>query len=493
MSVLNEVAIPSAPAPVAPPASSRNEISPIREPKSSRWLDWLFRPIPMAPLVYFRIVFGAVMAWECCRYLFSTSIHDLFIAGQLRFKYIGFEWLSPWPGYGMYIHYAVMGVLAVMIAAGAFYRVATVLFFLAFSYMFLLEESNYLNHLYLVCLLSFLLVFIPAHRARSFDARLRPHIRATHIPQWTLLLLIFQIGAPYFFGGIAKINHDWLRGEPMRMWMAGKTYPIIGGWLSTEPAVWLFSYGGLLLDLLIVPALLWRRTRPIALAAALLFHLINALIFNIGIFPWLMIGTLPLFFSIAWWRRTNERYIEHAGETRESILTWTAGRQCAAGLVAAYMLLQVAMPFRHCLYPGSVHWTEEGHRYSWHMKLRSKSATAKFIVTHPSLSAPIEIEPKEFLSPRQRAKMPTHPDMMLQFAHWLREKHRHLGPPDAKVHVISRASLNGRAYQELIDPKVNLAAEERHLWRNDWIVPLREPLHTKPSPWMPKRDEGSKE
>jgi vitamin K-dependent gamma-carboxylase len=47
----------------------------------------------------------------------------------------------------------------------------------------------------------------------------------------------------------------------------------------------LFSYGGLLFDLLVVPFLLFRHTRPLALLAAVGFHLMNSQLFTIGIFP----------------------------------------------------------------------------------------------------------------------------------------------------------------------------------------------------------------
>jgi hypothetical protein len=74
----------------------------------------------------------------------------------------------------MEVHFIVMGLLAAAIAAGMLYRVATVLFFLAFTYVFLLDQVCYLNHFYLVCLYSFLMIFVPAHRAFSVDASVVP-------------------------------------------------------------------------------------------------------------------------------------------------------------------------------------------------------------------------------------------------------------------------------------------------------------------------------
>ncbi len=449
-----------------------------RDALSERAAHRLFRPIPIAPLVYFRIVFGVLMVLEVERYLGYGWVQSAFLDGDLHFKYFGFGWVEPWPGDWLYVHFVAMGVLGAMIAIGALYRVAAALFFLAFSYTFLLDEANYLNHLYLVCLLAFLLVFLPANRARSLDALIRPSLRADRAPAWTLLLLLFQIGVVYVFGGIAKLNADWLQGEPIRMWMQRRSeFPLIGGLLASDAGAYLLCYGGLLFDLLIVPALLWRRTRAIAWGAALIFHLSNAVLFNIGIFPWMMIATLPLFLPIEWWERANQRWIgPPAGSVALAVPGWTASRKTTALLLGGYAAVQLLLPVRHWLYPGSVHWTEQGHRFSWHMKLRSKGGTATFVVTHPRLVEPDVVDPRDFLTLRQSRKMPTHPDMVLQAAHHIATIYARNGYPGAEVRAHVEASLNGRPPRPLIDPGVNLAAEHRSLLPAHWIVPLDETL-----------------
>src|SRR5215216_4921419 len=141
----------------------------------------------------------------------------------VTFTYYGFSWVKPWPGRGMYIHFFVLGLAAVCVMAGMaglFYRIAAPVLFLAFTYTFLLDQTRYLNHFYLVCLISFLMCFLPAERAFSVDALLRRKIRSDVVPAWTLWLLRAQIGIPYFYGGIAKLNRDWIYGgEPMRSWL----------------------------------------------------------------------------------------------------------------------------------------------------------------------------------------------------------------------------------------------------------------------------------
>jgi len=135
-----------------------------------RLLRRLLEPVDVASLVYFRIAFAAIMVWECWRYLSKGRIGRYFIEPDFHFTYHGFEWVQPWPGDGMYVHFAVMAVLALMIGLGLLYRLAAFLFFLAFSYVFLLEQATYLNHFYFVILVSVTMIFVPAHRAFSLDA-----------------------------------------------------------------------------------------------------------------------------------------------------------------------------------------------------------------------------------------------------------------------------------------------------------------------------------
>jgi hypothetical protein len=69
----------------------------------------------------------------------------------------------------------------------------------------------------------------------------------TRILYWNLFILKFQVFVVYFFGRIAKINPDWLQGEPLRHWLDPDELPIIDGWLNFEMWVYFFSYGGLFL------------------------------------------------------------------------------------------------------------------------------------------------------------------------------------------------------------------------------------------------------
>ena len=149
-------------------------------------------------------------------------------------------------------------------------------------------------------------------------------------------------------------------------------------------------------------------------------------------------------------------------------------------LIATYVGLQLLIPLRHYLYPGKVSWTEEGHRFAWHMKLRDKDASADFIIVDPVRSDTLVVDPRDYLTRWQARKMSTRPDMILQFSHYLAEKMRHDGHVQVEVRAEVTASLNGRRSQVLIDPTVDLARQRRTLKSASWILPLEEPLRTAP-------------
>ena len=48
------------------------------------------------------------------------------------------------------------------------------------------------------------------------------------IPFWTYFILRFQFCLVYIFGGIAKLNYDWLHGHPVKEWLVILNAKVIG-------------------------------------------------------------------------------------------------------------------------------------------------------------------------------------------------------------------------------------------------------------------------
>ena len=260
------------------------------------------RPVSGASAAAFRIAFGTLGVIAVIRFAARGWIDEFYIAPEHHFTYSGFWWVQPWPGWGMYAHFALLGVAALGVALGYRYRLSIAAFFLLFTYVELLDKTTYLNHYYLVSLLSFLMLFMPLHRTASFDARRSPHPLNGTVPVWVVWVLRSQLAAVYFFSGIAKLNPDWLfHAQPLRIWLYNSSDVLLIGALLREPwTAWAMSWMGAAFDLTIIGWLLWRRSRPWAYAVVVVFHVLTWLLFPIGMFPWIMMTAALIFFPPHW-------------------------------------------------------------------------------------------------------------------------------------------------------------------------------------------------
>ena len=138
--------------------------------------------------------------------------------------------------------------------------------------------------------------------------------------------------------------------------------------------------------------------------------------------------------------------------------------------LSIWLLIQVALPIRHHFIEGNVLWTEEGHRLSWRMMLRSKSGSNTFFVVNKSTQKRTRIKLKDYLTRKQIRSMGGKPDMIWQFAQHLKREHKKLGE-DIEVYVSNWTRVNKSKKKRLIDPKTDLAAVEWNYWgHNNWII-----------------------
>ena len=436
--------------------------------------DMLFAPVDTASLAVFRILFGALMLFAVLRFFVHGWISTYFLEPRYFFTYYGFDWVKPWPGIGMYVHFAVMALLAFGVLVGFYYRFCIAGFGLLFLYAHLIDKTNYLNHYYLVVCLCALMAVLPLSKTWSVDAW--RHRRAGHglwgtatVPAWMLWLLRGQLACVYFFGGVAKLKYDWLvDAQPLRMWLAANSeIPWLGVLFSKAWFAHVFSIAGAGFDLLIVPALLWSRTRLLAYIALVFFHLMTARLFQLGMFPWIMMASSLLFLPPDWPRR----FQKNVGPISEPALAGARGRRMLP-LLALYMAIQIVLPLRHWLYPGNVCWSEQGFRFSWNVMLMEKNGSADFFVTEPATGRRWEINNRDYLTPYQIKMMAAQPDMILQFAHIIAADFRKRGVIDPEVRVEAFAALNGRRNARLIDADVNLAKQVDSLASKWWITRL---------------------
>ena len=414
------------------------------------------------------------MALGVIRFVLKGWVQDLYLTPTFFFPYETFSWIAPLGPVGMYAVFAVMGLAALGIMLGWRYRLSAAAFFLLFTYVELIDKTNYLNHYYFVSLVSFLLVLLPAHRKWSLDVRRKPSLRADTVPAWTVNLLKFQLAVVYIFAGLAKLHPEWLlEAMPLKLWLPAHSHlPVIGPWLAEPWVAYVFSWAGAAYDLTIVFFLLWGRTRPLAYVAVIAFHLVTAALFPIGLFPYIMILLTLVFFP----PEVHERILKAVGAKAGAVVRrpWCpsppVGRAMAC-VLALYVLLQVVLPLRALTYPGDLFWHERGYRFSWRVMLMEKAGAATFTVVDRDTERRWEIANWEHLTPVQEKMMATQPDMILQFAHYLAEKYRAGGREQVEVYVDTRVTLNGRRSQPLVDPSVDLTGISD---RGDpgWLLPL---------------------
>ena len=406
------------------------------------------------------------------RFFANDWIAEHYIEPTHFFHYYGLDWVRPWPGDGMYVHFALMGLFALGVALGFHYRASIVAFGLLFSYAHLCDKTNYLNHYYLVMCLCFVMALLPLDRALSVDAWRGRVPRAENVPAWVLYALRAQIGLVYVFGGIAKLSSDWLlHAQPLTIWLAANgDFPVLGALFAHKWMAYAMSWGGAAFDLSIVPLLCWRRSRPLGYVAVVAFHLITARLFHLGMFPWIMMAGSLIFLPPDWPTRVLARIGRPGARGPERATSVFRTSAVVPALLAVYFAFSVAFPLRHFLYPGDTSWTEQGFRFSWNVMLMEKDGTVDYRVVEPSTGRRSIVPPSRYLTRYQARMMATQPDMVLELAHVIRDDFEARGVRNPEVHADAFASLNGRPVARLVDPTVDLASERDGFAPKPWIL-----------------------
>lgn len=429
---------------------------------------FLFKHIDNSGLIVFRIVFGLLCFLESFGAVVTGWLRRTLIEPKFTFSFIGFEWLQPLPGNGMYVYYIIMGIFGLFIMLGYKYRFSMLMFALMWTATYLMQKSSYNNHYYLLSLLSFIMVLLPANRFASVDAKLNPSIKRISMPNWCKWIFVVQLFILYTYASLAKFYPDWLDGSVATLLMRGKAdYPLIGGLLQHSSVHYMITYGGILFDGLIIPLLLYKPTRKYAFFVSIFFHLFNSIVFQIGIFPYLALAFSLFFFEP---KTIQTLFLKQKPFYKSNEVKVPEYRTLLLFLFSLYFIIQIALPLRHHFFEDDVLWTEEGHRLSWRMMLRAKSGTTHYRVVDANTNASIPIKLDDYLTKKQQSSASTKPDVIWQFAQHLKADFAK-NDMTVKVYVRAYVSVNGKRSIQLIDPKVDLANEPwYHFKHHDWIL-----------------------
>lgn len=434
-----------------------------------------------APLAVFRILFGILMFASIIRFWAYGWIEKLYLNPHYHFSYYGFEWVKPLGGL-TYVIFAICGLSALFVALGLKYRIAIITFFLSFTYIELMDKTTYLNHYYFVSLVSFLMIFLPAHACASLDASRNPKLAFTQIPKWNIDALKLLLGMVYFYAGLAKLNSDWLiEAMPLKIWLpAGYDLPILGYWLQQTWVHYALSWTGALYDLTVPFLLLFSATRWFGYLMVIIFHILTSILFPIGMFPYLMIASTLIFFSPDFHTRILRWASQHIPWTAPDlgsgrVLTSknkSSWEKVKVSLIICFFALQLTIPFRYLLYPGELFWSEEGFRFSWRVMLMEKTGAATFKIVVPESGKWFYVNNQDFLTRFQEKQMSFQPDFILEYGHHLGRHFESQGHGNVEVYVDCFVALNGRLSRRYIDPSVDLMKEKESFRHKDWILPF---------------------
>ena len=416
------------------------------------------------------------------RFAAKGWIGELYLEPAHHFTYSGFWWVQPWPAWGMYLHFALLGLAALGVALGYKYRLSIIAFFVLFTYVELIDKTTYLNHYYWMSVVAALMIFMPLQRTWSLDARMHRPKETASMQAWVIWILRAQLAVVYIFAGIAKLNGDWLlEAQPLRIWLySNSDLWLVGPLLREIWVAYAISWAGAAFDLTIVAWLLWRRTRPYAYAAVVVFHVMTWLLFPIGMFPWLMIAATLVFFPQDWPRsllsRLLRKEVRSAPEdpsrthsARIDRLSWLA-----VAALGVFALAQVAMPLRHLAYPGNVRWNEDGYRFSWRVMLTEKTGHVTFRIKDPESGREWLAYPHEHFTELQTDRMAYQPDMLAAAARFVEAELLDGKSGDLEVRADAFVSFNGRPAARFVDPRVDLTAVSPGIGSKGFVLPAPE-------------------
>lgn len=433
---------------------------------------FFFKHIDNSALIVFRMIFGALIFLESFGAIATGWITKTLVEPQFTFSFIGFEWLQPLPGLWMYFYYAVMGIFGIFIMIGYKYRLSMLSFTILWAGVYFMQKSSYNNHYYFLMILSAVMVAMPAHRYASVDAKLNPSIKRISMPNWCRLYFYIQLFILYTYASIAKLYPDWIDLTVPRLLMESKQhYYLVGDLLQYKAVHYFVAYGGILFDGLIIPMLLWKPTRKIAFFASIFFHLFNSIIFQVGIFPYLSLSFSLFFFEP---QQIQRLFLKNKTFYNANEVIVPNYAPILKSVFIAFFIIQIALPLRHHFIEDDVLWTEEGHRMSWRMMLRTKNGHTTYTVVDKATSKSILINFDDYLSKKQRKPVSSKPDVIWQFAQRLKKDYAKKGM-DIEVYVKAFVSVNGKPRQQLIDPKVDLASVEWNPFKHqEWILPSKQ-------------------
>ena len=439
-------------------------------------VSYLSVEIPGISISIFRIFFGFILSLQSIYWIIIGFIQKNIIDPTFLFPFIkGLEPLDD-----TLMNFGLNGSLlisSICIMTNKFYRIGLTIYLFSFTYLWLLCQGYFNNHYYLISIICFLLLFSKTPFSKS------EKIRIPKLHLYSLQLLIIII---YFIAGLNKLNPYWLVDiQPMTH--------ILSKVGINEASVFIpfFAYLGLFFDLLIGPILLIKKTRFIGFVAAILFHLMNFIIFilvggEIGFFPFIMISTLILFL--------DPKFIESKIlKNNARLLSRQHLNKKISYILLVFLFFQIIIPFRHVFFEGYVDYNGIGQRFSWRLKNMYKKHDQEIIKfrllvknnstimsTFNLAEDPMEVAKFKgkkinvYLTERQKTNLFYYPNMIPEFAKKIEVLIQEKVAVDLIINGECNIGFMGREKQLLFDPNIDLTKITNSTYKaNTWLNPLK--------------------
>ncbi len=420
----------------------------------------LQEPIPSISISLFRVIYASILLIQTYYFLNSGFIQNNIISPIVSFPFIsGLE-----PTNTMIL--MVLGYLMLIANLGMLYnkisRISTFIFFLCFTYFWLLDKGYFNNHYYFISLMCLLLSIV--EKQPSFFQNI-------HIPRISLFSLQAMVFIVYFIAGINKLNTYWLIDfQPMKHILELKAEITNNPVFKKETIIMLACYFGLLFDLFIGFLLFWKKSRAFAFILALTFHLSNHYLFSdvgeIGVFPFIMIASLILFIN----PQSLNQILKLDKKQKRIFNTYPLIRN----FIFSFLIIQLLLPFRHLLFQGYVDYNGIGQRFAWRMKIMYKESDINYFIINKITQEKYSVNIKPMLTHRQYNNLKYFPDLIVPLAKKIKkEANEKFDIKNAKITCEYKIRFMGGAEQLLFSPELDLTKIKPNTLSNKWLWPLK--------------------
>ncbi|XP_017059532.1 vitamin K-dependent gamma-carboxylase isoform X2 [Drosophila ficusphila] len=447
----------------------------------SHFTSWLERPVDGAALGIFRLLYGAAMLIDIAEERGGGQL-DLRFGEPLHCHFPLFNGLRA-------LAYPLMGCVYLCMWLGAWgimlgfrFRTSCLAFLVPYWYIFLLDKPTWNNHSYLFGLVGLLLLFTQADSYCSLDRWLNPR-RSRCIPYWNYFVIKFQFFILYMYAGLKKFSLEWLSGYAMsnlsHHWVFTPFRQVIDPEMIDLLIVhWFTAF----FDLSIAFFMTMDKTRLLVTPFMISFHLMNSRLFVIGMFPWVCLAEVPLFFSFDWPRRISrwsKAPLLPASQATKDVSKPGLLTRLRTILILGYCGLQLFLPYSHFITKGYNNWTNGLYGYSWDMMVHSYDTLQTSIQVVDNESRQVHnLHPYAFTEYDRWTK---YADMAVQYASCIEENLRASQPEVAKnisIYFDIWCSMNGRFQQRSFDPRVDLLrAKWSPFESTSWSLPLLNELN----------------